>query len=288
MVNWVNIGFNWVLLSSLYALVAIGFTLIFGVGNVLNLFHGASITLGAVAAWLVTSVAGMSVWVGIGAALLVGGLFNMILYMGLVSWIKHDPIVVAVVTLVVFLIVEHTLVVGMGTTQQFLPPLVEGQTEILGKDVLNNRIVVVVLSWVVIGILIAFVNRTREGQAILAVSMSRKGASLVGINADTVYRNTWIVAGVIAALSGVFLGSFRTVSPAMGLNPMILSFSVVILGGLGSIRGSLVGAYVIGLLEVLTTSLVSPNLSGITPLLALFIVLVLKPEGLFGRGAVGH
>ena len=69
---------------------------------------------------------------------------------------------------------------------------------------------------------------------------------------------------------------------------MILSFSVVILGGLGSIRGSLVGAYVIGLLEVLTTSLVSPNLSGLTPLLALFVVLVLRPEGLFGRGAVGH
>jgi len=288
MVNWVNIGINWVLISSLYALVAIGFTLIFGVGNVLNLFHGASITLGAVAAWLVTSVGGMNVWLGIGAAIILGGLFNVILYDGLIRRIQDDHIVVAVVTLVVFFIVEHGLIIGMGTTQKFIPPLIEGQTQVLGKNVLNNRIAVVALSWVVIGALIVFVNRTREGQAILAVSMSDKGAALIGIDADTVYRNTWIVAGVIAAVSGVFLGSFRTVSPAMGLNPMILSFSVVILGGLGSIRGSLVGAYVIGLLEVLTTSLVSPNLSGLTPLLALFVVLVLRPEGLFGRGAVGH
>jgi branched-chain amino acid transport system permease protein len=288
MVNWVGLGINWVLISSLYALVAIGFTLIFGVGNVLNLFHGASITLGAVAAWLVTSVGGMSVWLGIGAAVLVGGLFNLVIYDGLIGLIQDDPIVVAVVTLVIFLIVEHALVIGMGTTQKFLPPLIGGQSQILGKKVLNNRIGVVVLSWVVIGLLVLFVNRTREGKAILAVSMSSKGAAMVGINADTVYRNTWVVAGVIAAISGVFLGSFRTVSPAMGLNPMILSFSVVILGGLGSIRGSLVGAYVIGLLEVLTTSLVSPNLSGLAPLLALFVVLVLKPEGLFGRGAIGH
>jgi branched-chain amino acid transport system permease protein len=288
MVNWVGLGINWVLISSLYALVAIGFTLIFGVGNVLNLFHGASITLGAVAAWLVTSVGGMSVWLGIGAAVLVGGLFNLVIYDGLIGLIQDDPIVVAVVTLVIFLIVEHALVIGMGTTQKFLPPLIGGQSQILGKKVLNNRIGVVVLSWVVIGLLVLFVNRTREGKAILAVSMSSKGAAMVGINADTVYRNTWVVAGVIAAISGVFLGSFRTVSPAMGLNPMILSFSVVILGGLGSIRGSVVGAYVIGLLEVLTTSLVSPNLSGLAPLLALFVVLVLKPEGLFGRGAIGH
>jgi branched-chain amino acid transport system permease protein len=288
MVNWVNIGINWVLISSLYALVAIGFTLIFGVGNVLNLFHGASITLGAVAAWLVTNAGGMSVWFGVGAAVLVGGVFNLALYDGVIRRIHDDPIVVAVITLAIFLIVEHGLVIGMGTTQKFLPPLIEGQTGVLGKKVLNNRIVVVVLSWVIIGILILFVNRTKEGQAILAVSMSQKGAALVGINADTVYRNTWIVAGIIAAVSGVFLGSFRTVSPAMGLNPMILSFSVVILGGLGSIRGSLVGAYIIGLLEVLTTSLVSPNMTGLTPLLALFVVLVLKPEGLFGRGAIGH
>jgi branched-chain amino acid transport system permease protein len=288
MVSWVNIGINWVLISSLYALVAIGFTLIFGVGNVLNLFHGASITLGAVAAWLVTSVGGSSVWLGIGAAILVGGLFNLILYDGLIRRIQDDPIVVAVITLVIFLFVEHGLVIGMGSSSKFLPPLIEGQTQVLGKNVLNNRIAVVTLSWVVIGILILFVNRTREGKAILAVSMSDKGAALVGIDADTVYRNTWIVAGIIAAVSGVFLGSFRTVTPAMGLSPMILSFSIVILGGLGSIRGSLVGAYIIGLLEVLTTSLVSPNLTGVTPLIALFVVLVLKPEGLFGRGAVGH
>lgn len=147
----------------------------------------------------------------------------------------------------------------------------------------NNLLVVFVVSWLLIGGLFAFVNYTKTGKAILATSMSLRGAALVGIESDRINLYTWAIAGLLAGIAGLFLGSYQTANWAMGREPLILSFSIVVLGGLGSIRGSLVAAYVIGFLEVITTSAIDPRLSGLAGLLVLVVVLLVRPEGLFGR-----
>jgi branched-chain amino acid transport system permease protein len=153
----------------------------------------------------------------------------------------------------------------------------------LGTDVEANRLIVFVLSWVVIAALFAFVNNTKTGKAILATSMTERGAALVGIDSGRVFSYTWAIAGALAGIAGLFLASFGTASPFMGRSPLLLSFSIVIVGGLGSIRGSVVGAYFVGLLDTVTVSLVSARLSGLMPLVALVVVLLVKPEGLYGR-----
>ncbi|MFC7165163.1 branched-chain amino acid ABC transporter permease [Halospeciosus flavus] len=129
----------------------------------------------------------------------------------------------------------------------------------------------------------AGVNYTRTGKAILATSMSTKGAALVGVESERMYLYTWVIAGALAGLAGVFLGSIQTASWAMGRAPLVLSFSIVVLGGIGSIRGSLIGAYVIGFLEVFTVSYIDSSLSGLASLVVLVAILLVKPEGLFGR-----
>ena len=282
MVNAANVLINVLLLGALYSLVAIGFTLIFGVGGVLNLAHGAIITVGAYSAYYVNGLTG-SVYVAALAAALGGALFSLAMYKGLIRKARHNPVTVLILTLVMGLIVEQFALIVFGGQALAVSSLVEGSSSVGGYDVRNNRIAVFVLSWLLIGGLFYFVNRTKTGQAILATSMSEKGAALVGIEADSIYTYTWVLAGVLAGLAGVFLASFQTATPFMGRTPLLLSFSIVVIGGLGSIRGSVIGAYLISFLDQITVSYVSTRLAGVSALIILVLVLLVKPEGLFGR-----
>ncbi|WP_227356733.1 branched-chain amino acid ABC transporter permease [Haladaptatus salinisoli] len=282
MAGVLNTVVNAVLISALYALVAIGFTLIFGVGGVLNLSHGANITVGAFTAYFVTRVIELNVWVGAFAALVVPALFAAALYLVMIRRVQDNPITVMILTLVVAIVVEEVVKILVGTQPQAIPSLFAGHIAVAG-GVQSNRVLAFALSWVVIGVLFATVNYSRTGKAILATSMSTRGASLVGIETDRMYLYTWMIAGALAGLAGVFLGSIQTADWAMGREPLVLSFSIVVLGGIGSIRGSLVGAYIIGFLEVFTVSYVDSSLSGLASLVVLVVILLVKPEGLFGR-----
>jgi len=286
MASLISVGTNVVLLGALYALVATGFTLIFGVGGVLNLAHGSSITIGAYTAFYVagTDLFGeATVLAAPLVALVVGGAFSLLLWKGMIRYVTDNPVSVLILTLVVTLIVEQVFLALESGQPVVVPNLVDGTLEIGGLGISSNRIVIFAFSWVVIGALFYFVNRTKTGKSILATSMSDKGASLVGIDSERSYTYTWVIAGALAAVAGVFLASFQNANPLMGRNPLLLSFAIVVLGGLGSIRGSVIGAYIISLLDQLTISYVSSRLTGVSALLVLVVVLLIKPEGLYGR-----
>lgn len=271
------------MISGLYALVAIGFTLIFGVGGVLNLAHGATITVGAFSAYYVGRVFELGVPAAVLAAVVVPALFGGLLYLGMIKRLEDEPIMVMIITLVVSVVIEQAILVFEGPTSRALPVLVEGQFQLAGARFQNMLGVMFVVSWAIIVLLFLFVNYTKMGKAILAVSMSHKGASLVGIRSSRINLATWIIAGGFAGIAGLFLGQYLTADFTMGRNPLVLSFAIVVLGGIGSIRGSVVGAYLIGFLEVATTNLIDPRLQGLAPLVVLVLVLLVKPEGLFGR-----
>ena len=271
------------LISALYALISVGFTMIFGVGGVLNVAHAAFLTLGAYFMLYTTSLAGVSPFVATLVAIAATALFSVVVYVGPVKLIEDDPIIVVIVTLLIFLIVEEVFYVLEGTSPKSLPVLADGRLDLAGTVVQTNQILMFIISWVVILGLIVFVNRTTMGKAIQAVSMTKRGSTLVGIDKFYISIATWFIAGALAAIGGIFLGIFQTAVYDMGLNPLIIAFSVVILGGLGSIKGSIVAAHIIGFLETFTTSLISPRLTGLAPLVMLVIVLVVKPTGLFGR-----
>lgn len=285
MVSAITIATNVLMLGALYSLVAIGFTLIFGVGGVLNLSHGAIITVGAYSAYAVDAATG-SIVLGAIAAAAVSGAFSLALYKGLISKVRHNPVTVLILTLVVAIVVEQVALVVFGGEELLVPQLLNGSISIMGDSIQANRILVFVLSWVLIGGLFYFVDRTRTGKAILATSMSDKGAALVGIDSEQVYTYTWVLAGALAGLAGLFLASFQTANPLMGRNPLLLSFAIVVLGGLGSIRGSVIGAYLISFLDQMTIQFLSERLAGVSALVVLVLVLLIRPKGLFGRELV--
>lgn len=268
--------------SGLYALVAIGFTLIFGVGGVLNLAHGASIVLGAYAAFLASSV-GLGVGGAAAAALIVPAIFGALLYLTIIRRFEHEPIMVMILTLVTSVAMEQVVLNLFGAQPVAIPQFLTGNFTLAGTNVQYNLLAVFVMSWAIIIGLFLFINYTKFGKAILATSMSAKGASLVGIKSGRINLVTWIIAGALAGIAGMALGSQLGATFAMGRNPLVLSFSIVVIGGIGSIRGSVIGAYFIGFLEVAVIQYVSSDLAGIAPLLVLIAVLIVKPEGLFGR-----
>ncbi len=268
--------------SGLYALVAIGFTLIFGVGGVLNLAHGASLAVGAYAAFFATR-AGFGVGGAVVASLVVPALFGVLLYLVVIRRFEHEPVMVMILTLVTAVAIEQVILTSVGAQPVALPQFLTGNVSVAGTNVQYHLLAVFALSWAVILGLFVFVNYTRVGKAILATSMSAKGASLVGIRSDRINLLTWAIAGALAGIAGMALGSQLGASFAMGRTPLILSFSIVVVGGIGSIRGSVVGAYLIGFLEIGVLEFVSQDLVGIAPLLVLVVVLLVKPEGMFGR-----
>jgi branched-chain amino acid transport system permease protein len=271
-------------LGALYSLIAIGFTLIFGVGGVLNLAHGALLATGAYAAVATVSLTD-SILLGAVAAVVVPAVASVGLYVGMIRTVRHNPITVLILTLVVAIVTEQVLVQAFGSQYLVVRNLVAGEFDVLG-GVSRHLVVMFAVSWLLILGLFFFVNETRTGRAILATSMSDRGAALVGIDAERVYAYTWLLAGGLAGIAGLFLAEFSVAHPFMGRSPLILAFAIVVVGGLGSIRGSVVGAYLISFLDQAMVSFVSARLAGVSALVVLVLVLLVKPEGLFGRELV--
>jgi branched-chain amino acid transport system permease protein len=143
-----------------------------------------------------------------------------------------------------------------------------------------------VISWVVLASLLVFVQKTQLGRAIRAVSMDKKGALVSGIDPERINILTWALSGALGAIAGVFFATYTQLDPAMWVFPLITAIAVVIVGGIGSIMGSLVAAHIVGFLETITTSVIAPELRGLFTLLLIIIILIIVPKGLFGRDEI--
>lgn len=273
------------LISSLYALVAVGFTMIFGVAGVLNLAHGAFAMVGAyLAIW------GLSLKLSIPQAFLIAILGVTILapfiYQLLIRPIEHRPIIVVLATLLLMVLLEQAIILLFGIKPRNLPALFSGYLQLAGTRIPYDRLAASALALLVIGLLWVFVARTRTGKAILALSMERKGAALVGIPAQKITLLVWAISGAMAALAGIFISlpSLFGITPLEDRLLVVIAFSTVVLGGLGSIPGSLWAALIIGYSEtIITTAFQLPQARGFAPLVILLLILTLRPQGLFGR-----
>ncbi|WP_254823853.1 branched-chain amino acid ABC transporter permease [Haloglomus halophilum] len=291
MVSLANVVINAISISSLYAIIAIGFTLIFGVGGVLNFSHGALITIGAEASWLISGGSsplelGLNPAVGLIGGMITAALVSGALYLGVVRFVEDEPVTLLILTFIIGFFIQHACRVFLTGTGNFSVDLiVGGSTNLGGIGVQNISVFIFVLSMLLVVLTGVFVSRTKTGKAILAVSMSDKGAAVVGIDARKINLVTWLLAGAFAGIAGVLLTMKNTGTWTMGTQPLILAFSIVILGGLGSIKGSVVGAYIIGFTETITTQYIDSSLQGFSALVLLIVFLLVKPEGLFGREA---
>ena len=278
-------------ISSLYALGATGFTLIFGVSGVLNLSHGALMVAAVVAAWALSGDLGAGSYVGASFGVLVGFVMSLITYFLIVRPLQQSrriredekEIFILTATLLWGIMIQELIAYLYTNNAKTVLPIVEGVVMIAGVRTPSNEIFTAIVCWLVIGALWLLVNRTRAGKAVLAASMNARGVTLLGIELSSVYIAVWAIYGVLVGIAGVLLGMFLGVS-SYSVGPLTASaFSIVVLGGLGSVSGSLIAAYVVGYLETVTAYLISPAYRTIPALLLLVAVMYVRPRGLLGR-----
>ena len=278
-------------ISSLYALGAIGFTLIFGVSGVLNLAHGGVMVIAAMLGWALAGEADLGTYLGTLLGVLCGMIAAYISYFMVVRPIQRSTaipreekeIFVLTGTLLWGIMIQQGMAYLFSDNPITMRPLISGVATLGGVRVPYNEIMIAVVCWVVIGLLWLFVNRTKAGKALLAASMNPRGLTLLGFELSRIYLLAWTIYGVLAGIAGVLLASFLGVSTNNTGQLTASAFSIVVLGGLGSVSGSLMAAYVVGYLETITAYLVAPTLRSLPALLLLVLVVYVRPQGFLGR-----
>jgi branched-chain amino acid transport system permease protein len=278
-------------ISALYALGALGFTLIFGVSGVLNLAHGAVLVTSAMVAWYVGTNEAAGALAGAAAGIAAGIVTAFITYFVVVRPIQRSHAIpdverelfVLTGTLLWGVILQLCLGYIFTTTPVTVRQLIPGTIDIIGVRTPINEVLIAVISWATLGALWLLVNRTPAGKRLLAASINPRGLTLVGVELGQVHLLAWGLYGIIAGIAGVLLGSFLGTSSAYIPALTGTAFSIVVLGGLGSVSGTVLAAYVVGYIETLTAYLVSPSLRGVPALLLLVLVLYFRPQGLLGR-----
>jgi branched-chain amino acid transport system permease protein len=278
-------------ISSLYALGATGFALIFGVSGVLNLSHGALMVAAVVAAWAAGNdlhagpYAGAALGVGVGLAISLLTYFVVVQPLQRTRKIREEEkeIFILTATLLWGIMIQQLIAYLYTDNAKTVAPIVEGVVSIAGVRTPANEIFTAIVCWLVIALLWLLVNCTRAGKAVLAASMNPRGVTLLGIELSQIYIAVWVVYGLLVGIAGVLLGMFLGIS-SYSVGPLTASaFSIVVLGGLGSVSGALIAAYVVGYLETITAYLISPAYRTIPALLLLVAVMYVRPRGLLGR-----
>ncbi len=266
-------------------MLAVGFTLIFGVARILNLAHGSFYALGAYGTYVLTTVVGLPLWTAALITIAFVALFGVVVEKVLIRPQRHSQIGVLMISLAVALVVEQTLFLVFGSEYRNVPSFVDVKVNLGGVDVAGARLLTLAVATVAIGALYAFIQFTRLGSAILAISQDPEAAKYMGIPSDKIFSLVMAISAGLAALAGVMAGPFLSVQPSMHLLPIVKAFAIVVVGGLGSIPGSIAAAFLLGYAETCVSYLVSSSWTEIVSVLATLLMLVFRPAGIFGKRA---
>ena len=278
-------------ISALYGLGAVGFTLMFGVSGVLNLSHGAIMVVAAVTAWVVAGQSGLGTYVGALAGVAAGVVMSFATYFLVVRPIQRSRVIpeserevfVLTGTLLWGIMIQEAVAYFYTDNPKTVRPLIGGVIDIGGVRTPANELLIAAICWITIGLLWLLVNRTRAGKTLLAAAINPRGLTLLGFEMQRIYLLVWAIYGVLAGLAGVLLATFLGTGSAQAGLLTASAFSIVVLGGLGSVAGSLIAAYVVGYLETITAYMISPQIRSIPALVLLVLVVYLRPQGLLGR-----
>lgn len=269
--------------SAIYAMLAVGFTLIFGVARVLNLAHGSFYALGAYGAYVLTSIAGLPLWLAAILAVTGVSLFGVLVEKILIRPLRYSQLGVLMITLAIALVVEQSLFLTFGSEYRNVPAFVDTKINMGGVDVAGQRLLTLVVAGVSIAMLYLFIQRTRLGSAILAISQDADAAKYMGIPSDRIFSLVMAISAALAALAGILAGPFLSVQPSMHLLPIVKAFAIVVVGGLGSIPGSILAAFMLGYAETIVAYEISTSWTEIVSVLATLLMLVFRPAGIFGK-----
>jgi branched-chain amino acid transport system permease protein len=273
---------NGIVWGLIMALIALGLNLIFGLLHIINMAHGALYMLGAVFSWYVIELTG-NYWLALLAAPLAVGLIGLALERGLLRTIEDQPLVTIICTFGIMLVLQQLVLTYFGGTARRIALPISGRFPLFDLQYPVMRIVIAAISAAVMGGLWFFLDRTRYGLWMRAVVQDREMAVALGIPVHKVYMWTFVLGSVLAAFSGVLAAPIVSVDFMMGREILIMAFIIVIVGGMGSLWGSVVTAVVISLIHGVGSIFVVPSTATVFSLGFMILVLLVRPQGLFGE-----
>jgi len=280
--------FNALSLGCVYALFALGFTLVFGVLGVVNLSQGAVFMVGAYAALIAITKLNAPLWLAILGAFVFSGLLGLLIdRLVLKPLRKRDaPHLIPMIATIGLAIAINSLVQGLfGAENQRFPSevLPQESLDIAGVSVTVLELGIIGVSFVLMAVLMVTLRRTQLGRALRAIAESPKAARLLGINVDGLFMLTSFVAAGLGGISGVLIGLYsNALFPLMGQPMLHKGIAVIILGGMGDIRGAMFAGLFLGFAEVLSVAYIGSDMRDAVAFGLLFLVLLVRPKGLFG------
>lgn len=279
---------NGISLGSVYAIIALGYTMVYGIARMLNFAHGDIIMVGGFTVFTIVTTMGGSPVVGILASVVVctvlGVTIERVAYRPLRD---ASPLAVLITAIGVSYLLQNVALLIFGSNaRQFTSVITVPALKLAGgKLSISSVTIVTILSCIVImTALMAFINKTKMGQAMLAVSEDRGAATLMGINVNRTISVTFAIGSALAAVAGVLLCSaYPSLSPYTGSMPGIKAFVAAVFGGIGSIPGAFIGGILLGIIENLAKAYISSQLSDAIVFSVLIIVLLVRPTGILGK-----
>ena len=279
-------GINGVVVGSLYVLVALGLTLIYGVLVQINFAHADIVTLGAFTAYFVTHLFSGNYFAGIAAALIVGGILGWLVNAVIFAPLRErgSELLPLIATIGVSITLQNAMLVLLGPIPYaFDTPYSNNVIRFGGIFLTAQSVLIIVMSTIAIGLLYAFMKFTILGKALRAVSQDRETAALMGINPNQLIMLTFVIASALAGIGGAMLGPVLVLTPFAGATVIVKAFAIVIIGGFGNVEGTIIAGLIVGLIESYTTQFLDPGLIDIVVFALLLLTLAVRPTGLIAE-----
>jgi branched-chain amino acid transport system permease protein len=276
---------NATFIGSVYSLVALGLTLIFGVMQIADFAQGALYMLGAYVSFYLTNQAHLSYFLSLPAAMVAIGTVAVVNHLAVYRPLRRaGGATTFVAALGILLILQNGALWAFGADYRLIRSPFGDAKVIAGGAVITYQqlFIIGVTALLILGVWL-FLQRTRVGKGLRAMSQNRDAAALVGINPDHVAAVTFALAGALAGVAGALVSPLRAFDPHIGALVILKSFAIVIFGGMGSVSGALIGAFVVALAETLTAAYLAAEYADLIAFALMIVVLFLRPQGLRGR-----
>ncbi|SHH06145.1 branched-chain amino acid ABC transporter permease [Pollutimonas bauzanensis] len=275
---------NGLIIGLLYLLMAVGFTLVFGVMRMVNFAHGEFYMLGAFGAYFLTAGLGMGFLPALALTFAGAVVFGAAVEWAILKPFRHDELNGMIATIGLAMILQNLALMFFGPDPLSMPAVVQGATRLGRITIPTSRIYVVVFALAVLALLYLFLKHSRPGRALRAVVEDFEIASIQGIRSRIYYPLGFGIGVGLAAVAGALMAPLFSVSPFVGAAPLLKAFIVVILGGLGSIPGAAVAGLALGLVESYSSLFFSSSSADMLIFMIVIAMLVLRPKGLLGQG----